>query len=101
MMLLVQTVTAKEGDEWQVVADVDEVQVRIHWVSIDELLAAARELGKRPKREALAFSVLRREVESGRYICDVYMPERPRSVGDRATDSLGHELSHCLGYSHE
>jgi hypothetical protein len=101
LLVLLVAAQASEGEEWRVVAEVDEVQVRIHWVSVNELLAAAERVGKKPSGEALAFSVLRREVESGRYICDIYMPERPRHVGDRATDSLGHELGHCLGYSHE
>lgn len=97
----IPAVQASEGREWKVVAGVIEVQLRIHWVTEEELLAAARGVGKRPKGQALAFSVLRRVVETGGYTCDIYMLERPVNVGDRATNSLGHELSHCLGYSHE
>jgi hypothetical protein len=66
-----------------------------------ELVAAARQVGKKPQTSALGFSVLRKNVETGAYSCDVYMPNRPVRVWDKPTTSLGHELAHCLGFVHE
>ena len=92
---------AKASELWAVVEDVQTVTVRIHWVSPVELLAAARGVGQKPQTTALAFSVLRKNVETGAYTCDVYMPNRPVRVWDKPTTSLGHELAHCLGFVHE
>ncbi|HEX5048110.1 MAG TPA: hypothetical protein VFX89_13410 [Gammaproteobacteria bacterium] len=95
------TAPAGASELWTVVEEVPTVTVRIHWVSRVELLAAARELGQRPQTTALAFSVLRKNVDTGSYTCDVYMPSRPIRTWDKPTTSLGHELAHCLGFTHE
>ncbi len=95
------SLSARAGDEWTTVAAVGEVTVRIHWVTLPELLAAARRVGKRPDAKPSGFSVLRKNVETGSYSCDVYVPARPSRVVDKATASLGHELVHCFGFSHE
>ena len=89
------------ADVWKPVAAVTDVAVRLHWVTEAELRAAARSLGKWVTGEALAFSVLRLNPATGAYTCDIYMPNRPSRVQDRATASLGHEMAHCLGFSHE
>lgn len=92
---------ANASERWTVTAEVETVTVRIHWVSPVELLAAARDLGQKPQAAALAFSVLRKNVETGGYTCDVYMPSRPIRTWDKPTTSLGHELAHCLGFVHQ
>jgi len=92
---------ADANELWTVTAEVQTVSVRIHWVSSVELLRAAREVGRSPETTALAFSVLRKNVETGAYTCDVYMPKRPTRVWDKPTASLGHELAHCLGFVHD
>ena len=84
---------------WVSTVQVDEVVVRIHWVSYRELLAVARTYGKRPQAKAMGFSVLRKSGDA--YRCDIYMPTRPVRVADRMTASLGHEIAHCLGLSHD
>ena len=66
-----------------------------------ELLAVARELGQKPQTGALAFSVLRENVQTGAYTCDIYIPKRPVRTWDKVTTSLGHELAHCLGFVHQ
>jgi hypothetical protein len=86
---------------WKSVAAVETVTVRIHWVSTGELRAAAREVGQRPQTAPKAFSILRMSPETGAYSCDIYMPKRPERLKDEATASLGHEISHCLGFAHE
>lgn len=83
---------------WVSKVQVDEVVVRIHWVSYGELLAVARTYGKRPQAKAMGFSVLRKTKNGCR--CDIYMPTPPTRVADRTTAALGHELAHCWGLSH-
>jgi hypothetical protein len=84
---------------WVSKVQVDEVVVRIHWVSHRELLAVARTFGKRPQTRAMGFSVLRKTENA--YRCDIYMPTQPTRVADRTTAALGHELAHCWGLSHD
>ena len=93
--------SAEASEVWTATAEVETVAVRIHWVSVPELLDAAREVGQKPQTTALAFSVLRKNVETGAYTCDVYLTKRPARVWDKPTTSLGHELAHCLGFVHE
>jgi hypothetical protein len=100
-LLLALARSADAGDVWSSIAPVDTVTVRIHWVSISELEAAAREVGKRSADRPLGFSVLRKNVATDGYVCDIYLPQRPERVDDRPTVSLGHEMAHCLGFSHE
>lgn len=92
---------ANASELWAVVEEVRAVTVRIHWVSEVKLLAAAREVGQKPQTTALGFSVLRKNPGTGAYTCDIYMPREPTRVDDRVTNHLGHELAHCLGFSHE
>src|SRR5262245_14933302 len=92
---------ADAGDLWKSIASVDAVTVRIHWVSMIELEAAARAVGRPRSDRPLAFSVLRKNVATDSYVCDIYLPQRPAKVDDRGTVSLGHEMAHCLGFSHE
>jgi len=100
-LLLALPLSAGATDAWKSVADVGEVTVRIHWVSSGELQAAARTMGKRADNTPFGFSVLRKHVDSGSFTCDVYVLHRPARIQDRATASLGHEIAHCLGFSHE
>ncbi|HEX6998074.1 MAG TPA: hypothetical protein VF322_08005 [Gammaproteobacteria bacterium] len=63
---------------------------------LDEPLVRGRTDGK-----PMGFSVLRKDVSSGSFTCDVYLVDRPTRVEDKAAASLGHEVAHCLGFSHE
>lgn len=92
---------AHAADVWSPVAAVGTVTVCVHWVSEEELRAAARSVGKRPQSEPFGFSVLRKNRGTGAYTCDIYMSRSPTRVDDRVTNHLGHELAHCLGFSHE
>lgn len=100
-LLLALATSAGATEVWKSVEDVGEVTIRIHWVSIADLRAAARRVGKRTDKRPMGFSVLRRNVDAGSFTCDVYLVDRPIRLRDRATASLGHEVAHCLGFSHE
>jgi hypothetical protein len=85
-------------------AAIESVQVEVVWVdSRAELAAKRREYGMpRPAsgviRETLeAFSVLGRR--DGAPVCLIFAP-RPARFDDDVNTSLGHELLHCLGFSH-
>ena len=92
---------ADAGDVWKAIAPVETVTVRVHYVSMIELEAAARAVGQQSPDRPLAFSVLRKNVATDGYVCDIYLLQRPTRVDDRGTVSLGHEMAHCLGFSHE
>jgi hypothetical protein len=92
---------ASASEPWKSATEVAEVTVRVRWVSEQELRRIARSVGKRAESAPFAFSVLRKNVLTGAFSCDVYLVERPGRVNDRATATLGHELAHCLGFSHE
>jgi hypothetical protein len=93
--------SARAGDEWTRIEQVETVTVRIHWVSPQELRGAARRVGKKPQSAPLAFSVLRKSTRTDAYSCDIYMPSRLVRIYDKPTASLGHELAHCLGFVHK
>ena len=95
------TASGSTGAPWNVVADVGQVVIQVHWVTIGELKIAARSYGKRPTAKPMGFSVLTQDVASGEFACHVYLLDQPLRVGDRATATLGHEIAHCLGFSHE
>jgi hypothetical protein len=91
---------AYAGELWTQVAVVENVALRIHWGSVAELNAAARKLGKTSSTEPMGFAVLRKDVATGAFTCDIYIAQSPDRI-DRITTLLGHELSHCLGFSHD
>jgi hypothetical protein len=99
--LLALSASVNAADEWESVAAVGEVTVRIHWVSPRELIAAASKVGQRPDGRPQAFSVLRKHTATGAFSCDIYLPRRPTRLNDEATASLGHEMAHCVGFAHD
>ena len=48
------------------------------------------------------FSVLKRNSETGAYVCDIYVVKMigAQVDGDRTT-TFGHEVAHCFGLRHE
>ena len=88
---------------WVRPIEVDEVLIRVHWVTRGEMKVAARGLGARLiDDEVRGFAALRRHVVTGAYSCDIYLPHRTlETIEDRQTRTLGHEAAHCLGFNHE
>jgi len=92
--------SAHAGEFWTRVADVGNVTLRVQWVSVAALTAAAKKVGKIASTEPMGFAVLHKNTETGAFTCDVYIAADPARI-DRLTSLLGHELSHCLGFSHD
>jgi hypothetical protein len=84
--------------------DVSDVRVVVRRLSAVELANLQRQYGLRvPNRDIRqsnrhGFSVLKRNLETGAFTCEIYLPadKRPRLVDDEATLTIGHELLHCL-----
>jgi len=92
--------SAYAGEFWTRVAEVESVALRVHFGSLAELNAAARMLGKTSSTEPMGFAVLRQDVATGAFTCDIYIAQSPDRI-DRIQSLLGHELLHCLGFSHD
>jgi len=80
------------------------VVLHVHWFdSTAELREAAKNSGQGINyTEIKGFSFLKRNTESGEYVCEVYVVKMGggRVESDRTT-TFGHELLHCLGLYHK
>jgi hypothetical protein len=82
--------------------DVSDLRVVVRRLTPVELANLQRQHGlhidRRNIRQGRGFSILKRNVETGAFTCEIYLPadERPRLVDDKATLTIGHELLHCL-----
>ena len=104
---LADSTNADSSDRWRPNSNVglqEGVTLRIHWF---ESSRALREAAKRDGREIRqmglhGFSVLKRNTETGGYVCDVYVMKMTGEQvdGDR-TRTFGHEVLHCFGLEHE
>ncbi|HEY3517901.1 MAG TPA: hypothetical protein VGL98_12710 [Gammaproteobacteria bacterium] len=91
-------------DRWRPHPDVgvlDHVTLRMHWYdSLEQLRAAAPEQAA-GDGELQGFSVLRRNTETGAWVCDVFVVKmRGALVDNDRTMTFGHELLHCFGLRH-
>jgi hypothetical protein len=98
---------AESPDRWRPnpsVGLLEGMTLRIHWFeSTDELREAAKQDGRDIKQIGLhGFSVLKRNKETGAYVCDLYVVKMTGAQvdGDRTT-TFGHEVLHCFGLQHE
>jgi hypothetical protein len=85
---------------WRRAADVTEVHVVIHEVSVDALRAVSAEYEPPNARVAAnrkGFSVLRTFADGSRH-CDIWLLEG--MVTKIKLETLGHETAHCAGYDH-
>jgi hypothetical protein len=99
--------TAETIDRWQPLPSVgllDNVALRIHWFrNSAELREAAKNSGQDIKDADLkGFSLLKRNTQTGEYVCDVYAVKMAGGLVDRdRTTTFGHEILHCLGLHHD
>ena len=104
---LVGPANAQSPDRWRpnpAVGLLESVALRIHWLdSTDELREAAKSDGRDIKQMGLhGFSVLKRNTETGTYVCDVYVVKMTGAhVDEGRTTTFGHEVLHCFGLRHE
>jgi hypothetical protein len=94
--------SAVAGDLVKPTIDVSDLRVVVRRLSAVELASLQRQHGlridRRDIRQGRGFSILKRNIESGAFTCEIYLPadQRPRIVDDEATLTIGHELLHCL-----
>ncbi len=99
--------SAETVDRWQPLPKIgvlDNVVLRIHWYrNSEELREAAKNSGQDIKDTDLkGFSFLKRNTQTGEYVCDVYVVKMAGGLVDRdRTTTFGHEVLHCLGLHHD
>jgi hypothetical protein len=84
--------------------DIRDMRLVIRYVSTGELVELQRRYGTRPdlrnvrQDQGRGFSILKTNRETGARTCEVYLPnkQRPETVDDDSTLTLGHELLHCM-----
>jgi|SRR5690606_994232 len=99
-LLLLAHNAAAGPERWHSLTAVPKVTVYVHWVSTAELRGAAHRYGRQPKSKPTGFAVLKWNPAAGELVCELYLTTPPTRLGDRATMTLGHEMAHCLGFSH-
>ena len=98
-------VNAESPDRWRShpsVGLLEGLTLRIHWFdSTEELREAAKNSGQN-EIGLHGFSILKRNTQTGEYVCDLYVLDMTRAFvdGDRTT-TFGHEVLHCFGLQHE
>lgn len=92
-------------DQWQPhtkVGILDRVTLRVHWHDNLELLRETAKGHNVGVVDLRGFSILRRNTESGEWICDVFVVRmRGALVDNDRTVTFGHEVLHCFGFRHE
>lgn len=98
---------AESPDRWRPNPNVgllEGMTLRIHWFeSSPELHEAAKNSGQEMNEIGLlGYSILKRNKQTGEYVCDVYVVKMTGANvdGDRTT-TFGHEVLHCFGLMHE
>ena len=100
--------TASAADRWRpypTVGVLEGVTLRVRWFKdVIELRKAVEDTGlKIDESGALhGLSVLRRNTETGAYVCDVFVLElKGAPLDNMRTMSFGHEVLHCFGLVHD
>jgi hypothetical protein len=98
---------ADSSDRWRPNPNVgvqESMTLRIHWFeSSAEFREAAKSDGRDLRQMGLhGFSVLKRNTETGAYVCHIYvMKMTGEQVDGDQTRTFGHEVLHCLGPMHD
>lgn len=99
--------SASSPERWRLhpsVGLLDTLTLRIHWfASTKELREAAKDSGHPIDEIGLhGFSVLKRNAQTGEYVCDMYVVKMTGALVDNdRTMTFGHEVLHCFGLKHE
>jgi hypothetical protein len=100
--------TTYAADRWRpypTVGVLEGVTLRVRWFEdIVELRKAAKDTGLRVDEGGAlhGLSVLRRNKETGEYVCDVFVLElKGAPLDNMRTMSFGHEVLHCFGLVHD
>jgi hypothetical protein len=97
-----RTVTPREWQPQATVGILDRVTLRIHWHDNVDLLRATAKQHNLSVVDLHGFSILRRNTESGEWVCDVFVVRmRGALVDNDRTVTFGHEVLHCFGFSHD
>lgn len=92
-------------DEWQphtTVGILDRVTLKVHWHDGIEQLRQTAKSHDVSLVDLRGFSILRRNTESGEWVCDVFVVRmRGALVDNDRTMTFGHEVLHCFGHGHE
>jgi hypothetical protein len=96
---------AASWDRWlpyRGVGVLEGVVLRVHWFATTaELREAANNSGVKDT-ELKGFSILKRNTQTGEYVCDLYVIKMSGAqVDGDDTTTFGHEVLHCLGLRHE
>jgi hypothetical protein len=104
---LAGSANAQSPERWRrhpSVGLLENVTLRIHWFdSTAELRDASEKSGQKIDEIGLnGFSILKRNTETGAYVCDVYVVKMTGAQidGDHTT-TFGHEVLHCFGLQHD
>ena len=92
-------------DQWLPHAKVgvlDHVTLRVHWHESVERLRETAIAHDVSAVDLRGFSILRRNTETGEWVCDVFVVKmRGALVDNDRTVTFGHEILHCFGFRHD
>jgi hypothetical protein len=92
-------------DRWQPYEELpvlDHVTLRMHWYDNADALREAAKQSNIGASSLHGFSTLRRNTETGEYVCDVFAVKMAGTAVDASrTTTFGHEVLHCLALRHK
>ena len=91
------------GEPIKPTTELNDLRVVVTRLSTVELINLQRRNGVRvdlrgARQSHHGFTIVKRNLKTGAFTCEIYLPsdQRPRTVDDEATLTLGHEFLHCL-----
>jgi hypothetical protein len=95
-------VTPERWLPYSTVGVLDRVTLRMHWYKTFAELREAASAQNISTKDLNGFAILRRNTETGDYVCDVYVVRMGGALVDKErTLTLGHEILHCFGLRHD
>jgi len=95
---------ASGGEPIKPTTELNDLRVVVTRLSTVELINLQRRYGVRVDLRDVrqshrhGFTIVKRNLKTGAFTCEIYLPsdQRPRTVDDEATLTIGHEFLHCL-----